>query len=73
LITSVRDSTGIISIQDTIEASNEFSFGTNILLNPCSFAHKVDGKTPQTFLNLPSKESSHKNKELSNISVSIKS
>jgi|TARA_Y100001960_G_C14557093_1_gene768798 hypothetical protein len=64
-ITSVNEFTGITSMPETIEASNELSFGTKIRLKFCCFAHNAEGKTPQTFLNFPSNDNSPKNKESS--------
>jgi hypothetical protein len=65
LIISAKLSTGITSISGIIEASKAFSTGTNILLKPFSCAQIVAGKTPHTFLNCPSRDNSHKNKESS--------
>jgi hypothetical protein len=56
--TSSKLSTGITSIHGIIDASCEFSFGTNILLNHFSFAHIVAGKTDATFLSLQSRDNS---------------
>jgi hypothetical protein len=57
-VTSSKLSSGITSIHGTMDASFEFAFGTNILLNHFSFAQIVAGKTDATFLSLQSSDNS---------------
>gem|GEM_PF-4067558 len=57
-IKSIKLSIHTTSIPSTIDASETFSFGINILLNQFSFAQIVAGNTPETFLSFPSSDNS---------------
>jgi hypothetical protein len=57
-INSFKFSIQTTSIHGIIDASNTFSFGIKILLNPFSLAQIVAGKTQFIFLNFPSRDNS---------------